>query len=160
MRNFEIYKSAVSRYLGRSLNYIVEFSHSAWDNPYRLINNTTQIEYEGETYTPYPFQITLPTQGQDEGTSIILSNIDDELMQLFEQTIYSNENIICTLYLVQLEKVQSGILVDAEPKGTFEVVSAAATVDALNLGLDFKSCLPYNLGVYRFNQTNFGNLYK
>ena len=93
-RFFELDKNSFSRYLGRNVNLLIELSHSAWDKTFYLINDTQPLELDGSTYEPYPFDLTMPSQTEQQGTQIVLSNINNVAANLIKSTVNTNENIL------------------------------------------------------------------
>lgn len=53
---------------GYAVPALVEITHgvAGYLNPLRLVNNTQAIEYEGETYYPYPFTFDPPDLSTDK----------------------------------------------------------------------------------------------
>lgn len=154
-RFFELDKNSFSRYLGRNVNFLVELSHSEWDRTYNLINDTKSLELDGVTYEPYPFDLTMPSQTEQQGTQIVLSNVNNIAANLIKQTVNSNENILLQLYLVNRE------LETAEKfdKGQFEVFSPQITNEAVTATINLRHSFDINCGSIRYNKQLFPNLY-
>ena len=126
-RFFELDKNSFSRYLGRNVNLLIELSHSAWDKTFYLINDTQPLELDGSTYEPYPFDLTMPSQTEQQGTQIVLSNINNAAANLIKSTVNTNENILMRLYLANRE------LETAEKfdKGEFEIFNPQITNESI-----------------------------
>lgn len=154
-RYFELEKNSFSRYLGRCVNLLIELSHSAWDKNYNLINNTRALTLDGIIYEPYAFDITMPSQTEQQGTQIILSNINNVAANLVKQTIETNENIVLRLYLVnrELETAQKF------DKGEFEVFNPQITNEAISATINLRHSFDFNCGSIRYNKQLFPNLY-
>jgi len=154
-RFFEFDKNSFSRYLGRTLCMCIEISHLLIDT-YYLTNNTQQVLANSKTYEPYPFDLRLPSQTEQQGTQITLSNIYNQVSNIIEQTINSNENIIIKLYAANIE-TNSAELINM---GEFEIMGVNITNEAVVASINIRHCLDINVGKYRFNKQNFPNLFK
>lgn len=154
-RFFELDKNSFSRYLGRNVNLLIELSHSAWDKTFYLINDTQSLELDGSTYEPYPFDLTMPSQTEQQGTQIILSNINNVAANLIKSTVNTNENILMRLYLVNRE------LETAEKfdKGEFEIFNPQITNESITATINLRHSFDINCGSIRYNRQLFPNLY-
>lgn len=154
-RFFELEKNSFSRYLGRNVNLLIEVSHSAWTKNYNLINDTQPLTLDGVTYEPYAFDITLPSQTEQQGTQLLLSNINNIAANLVKQTVGTNENIVLQLYIVNRE------LETAEKfdKGEFEVFNPQITNEAISATINLRHSFDFNCGSIRYNKQLFPNLY-
>lgn len=154
-RYFELDKNSYSRYLGRNVNFLIELSHSAWDKTYYLINDTKPLTIDGNTYEPYPFDLTLPSQTEQQGTQIVLSNIQNLASNLIEKTVNSNENIVLQLYLVNRETETA----EKYDKGQFEIFNPQITNEAVSATINLRHSFNINCGSIRYNRQLFPNLY-
>lgn len=154
-RFFELDKNSFSRYLGRNVNLLIELSHSAWDKTFYLINDTQPLELDGSTYEPYPFDLTMPSQTEQQGTQIVLSNINNVAANLIKSTVNTNENILMRLYLVNRE------LETAErfDKGEFEIFNPQITNESITATINLRHSFDINCGSIRYNRQLFPNLY-
>lgn len=154
-RFFELDKNSFSRYLGRNVNLLIELSHSAWDKTFYLINDTQPLELDGTTYEPYPFDLTMPSQTEQQGTQIVLSNINNVAANLIKSTVNTNENILMRLYLVNRE------LETAEKfdKGEFEIFNPQITNESITATINLRHSFDINCGSIRYNRQLFPNLY-
>ncbi|MBQ3943408.1 MAG: DUF1833 family protein [Elusimicrobia bacterium] len=154
-RFFELDKNSFSRYLGRNVNLLIELSHSAWDKTFYLINDTQPLELDGSTYEPYPFDLTMPSQTEQQGTQIVLSNINNIAANLIKSTVNTNENILMRLYLVNRE------LETAEKfdKGEFEIFNPQITNESITATINLRHSFDINCGSIRYNRQLFPNLY-
>lgn len=154
-RFFELDKNSFSRYLGRNVNLLIELSHSAWDKTFYLINDTQPLELDGSTYEPYPFDLTMPSQTEQQGTQIVLSNINNVAANLIKSTVNTNENILMRLYLVNRE------LETAEKfdKGEFEIFNPQITNESITATINLRHSFDINCGSIRYNRQLFPNLY-
>ena len=154
-RFFELDKNSFSRYLGRNINLLIELSHSAWDKTFYLINDTQPLELDGSTYEPYPFDLTMPSQTEQQGTQIVLSNINNVAANLIKSTVNTNENILMRLYLVNRE------LETAEKfdKGEFEIFNPQITNESITATINLRHSFDINCGSIRYNRQLFPNLY-
>lgn len=154
-RFFELDKNSFSRYLGRNVNLLIELSHSAWDKTFYLINDTQPLELDGSKYEPYPFDLTMPSQTEQQGTQIVLSNINNVAANLIKSTVNTNENILMRLYLVNRE------LETAEKfdKGEFEIFNPQITNESITATINLRHSFDINCGSIRYNRQLFPNLY-
>ena len=154
-RFFELDKNSYSRYLGRNVNFLIELSHSVWDKTYYLINDTKSLELDGITYEPYPFDLTMPSQTEQQGTQIILSNVQNVAGNLIKETINTNENILMQLYLVNSELETA----EKYDKGLFEIFEPQITNEAISANINLRHSFNVNCGSIRYNKQLFPNLY-
>lgn len=154
-RFFELDKNSYSRYLGRNVNFLIELSHSVWSQTYYLINDTKSLELEGITYEPYPFDLTMPSQTEQQGTQIILSNVQNVAGNLIKETINTNENITMQLYLVNRELETA----EKYDKGIFEIFEPQITNEAISATINLRHSFDINCGSIRYNRQLFPNLY-
>ena len=154
-RFFELDKNSYSRYLGRNVNFLIELSHSAWDNTYYLINDTQTLTLDNVKYVPFPFDLTMPSQTEKQGTQIIISNVSPIFAELIGQTVGTNENIILQLYLVNREENAA----EKYNKGQFEIFNPTITNETITATLNLRHSFDYNCGSIRYNRQLFPNLY-
>ena len=154
-RFFELDKNSFSRYLGRGVCLLIELSHSSWDETYYLINNTKEITIDGITYQPYPFDIIMPSQTEQQGTQIILSNIQNLAANLIEKTVNSNENIQLQLYVANIENETA----EKFNKGLFEIFSPQITNETVQANINLRHSFDINCGSMRYNKQLFPNLF-
>lgn len=154
-RFFELEKNSFSRYLGRNVRFLIELSHSNWNETYYLINDTKELLLDGKTYQPYPFDIVLPSQTEQQGTQIVLSNVQNLAANLIQQTVNSNENILLQLYLVNVE-IETAEKFD---KGLFEIFNPSITNEQVSATINLRQSFDINCGSIRYNRQLFPNLF-
>ncbi len=154
-RFFELDKNSFSRFLGRSVNLAIELSHSLWDKTYTLINDTKPLELDGILYEPFPFDLVLPSQTEQQGTQVVLSNIHNLAANLIQQTVNSNENITMQLYLINRE-TENAEKID---KGLFEIYAPKITNDVVSANINLRHSFNINCGSIRYNRQLFPNLF-
>ncbi len=154
-RFFELDKNSFSRYLGRGICFLIELSHRSWNQVYYLTNNTQKVELDGKTYEPYPFDIVLPSQTEQQGTQIVLSNVQNLAANLINQTVYSNENIKMQLYLANVEND----VAEKFNKGMFEIFSPQISSEAVSANINLRHSFEVNCGSMRYNRQLFPNLF-
>lgn len=154
-RFFELDKNSFSRYLGRGVCFLIELSHSSWNKTYYLCNNTEKVEIDGKTYQPYPFDIVMPSQTEQQGTSIVFSNIQNIAANLIQQTVNSNENIVLQLYIANIETDA----VEKFDKGEFEIFNPQITNEAIQANINLRHSFDINCGSMRYNRQLFPNLF-
>lgn len=154
-RFFELDKNSFSRYLGRSVCLLVEISHPELSQTYYLINNIVDKTIEGQLYQAYPFDIILPSQTEQSGTKITLSNINNIISKEIVDIVNSNENVIVQLYIANIEDNDS----EKIDKGSFELTEIAITNEVVTGTINIRNCFDINLGSIRYNKQLFPNLF-
>lgn len=154
-RFFELDKNSFSRYLGRGVCFLIELSHSSWKERYYLCNNTKEIIIDDITYQPYPFDIVMPSQTEQQGTQIVISNIQNLAANLIQQTVNSNENIVMQLYVCNVETETA----EKFDKGEFEIFSPQITNEAIQANINLRHSFDINCGSMRYNRQLFPNLF-
>jgi len=154
----EMIKSAFSRKLGRSIKVLLQFEHSGLSQTFRLVDNTEAVEYNGNTFNPYPFKFVANSQGETQGARLVLSNVDRTLANEI-RNVTDNESIICSVWVAQIEKDGDTLNVDAHPAGVFEVQGIVVKKDATSMVLNLRVSLEFNLSTVRYNPNLFPNLY-
>ena len=152
--SFEMDKNSYSRYLGRSFNLAIVLSHSQLETFY-LINDNTNITIDSQEYQAYPFDIVLPSQNETQGTQLVMSNVNQLITNELIKVINSNENIICKVYIVNIETN----IAEKYDKGIFEIMNVEVTQEQVNFSINLRHSLNYNVGTKRYNQQLFGNLF-
>jgi hypothetical protein len=155
MTRFELDKNAFSRGLGRSINILLEVSHSAFNEPFYLINDTKPLTIDDKIYQPFPFDIMLPNQTETQGTQITFSNINNYVSNELRKTIDSNEYVNIKVYFANIEKDEY----ETYECGIFELIQVKITQEVVSGILNIKNCFDVNLGTIRYNQQLFHNLY-
>lgn len=154
-RFFELDKNSFSRYLGRGVCFLIELSHSSWSQEYYLINNTKKLELDGKTYEPYPFDIVLPSQTEQQGTQIVLLNVHNLAANLVRETVNSNENIKMVLYIANIESD----IAEKFNKGGFEIFNPRITSETVSANINLRHSFDVNCGSMRYNRQLFPNLF-
>lgn len=154
-RFFELDKNSFSRYLGRGVCFLIELSHSSWNETYYLCNNTEAITINNITYQPFPFDIVMPSQTEQQGTSIVFSNIQNLAANLVQQTVNSNENIVMQLYICNVETETA----EKFDKGEFEIFNPQITNEAIQANINLRHSFDINCGSMRYNRQLFPNLF-
>lgn len=64
---------------------MVRLNHPSWDEPVRLVRNTVPIDHQGETYSPFPFDVALPDEEAEQLAVVnwVALNASNELVELF-----------------------------------------------------------------------------
>lgn len=154
-RFFELDKNSFSRYLGRGLCLLVEISHSQLPQTYYLINNIVDVTIDGQVYQAYPFDVILPSQTEQSGTKITLSNINNTISKELAAIVSNNENVIVQLYIANIEDNAN----EKINKGGFELTEIAITNEVVTGTINIRNCLDINLGSIRYNKQLFPNLF-
>ncbi len=155
MSRFEFDKNSYSRYLGRNFKMLCELNHSMFNEPYRFINDTEELFIDGVLFSPFPFDVILPSQTETQGTQIIMSNVQNIVANEINKTINTNENIIVTLYFanIELEKAEKYDI------GTFELQGVSITPESVTGTINIRTNLNINVGAIRYNNNLFPNLF-
>lgn len=66
--------------------FLVEFDHTDWGSPIRIVNNTEDVVSGGNTYTAFPFELELPESAPDREarTTIRVCNVDRQIVALLD----------------------------------------------------------------------------
>ena len=154
-RFFELDKNSFSRYLGRGVCFLIELSHSSWSETYYLCNNTEAVTIDGHIYQPFPFDIVMPSQTEQQGTQIVISNIQNLAANLIQQTVNSNKNIVMQLYICNVETEAA----EKFDKGEFEIFNPQITNEAIQANINLRHSFDINCGSMRYNRQLFPNLF-
>lgn len=155
MRYFELDKNSYSRYLGRNVVFCVELSHPNWNEVYRLVNDTKAVIIDGVEYQPFPFDLKLPSQKEQQGTQIVFSNVNNLASNLIRDIVNSNDSIIVQLYIANIESNTA----ERYDKGEFELFSPSITPEQVSATLNLRHCFDVNCGSIRYNKQLFPNLF-
>lgn len=154
-RFFELDKNSFSRYLGRSIVILLELSHSEFEQTYYLINDTRALTIEDITYQPFPFDITLPSQTEQDGTTFTFSNINNYVANILSSVISNNENILMQIYLCNRESE----VADKIDFGLYEIFEPTISNDVATAKINIRHSLNYNIGTITYNKNLFQNLF-
>lgn len=154
-RFFELDKNSFSRYLGRGVCFLIELFHSEWSETYYLCNNTKEVTINGQTYQPFPFDIVMPSQTEQQGTQIVVSNIQNLAANLIQKTVNSNENIVMQLYIANIETETA----EKFDKGEFEIFNPQITNETIQANINLRHSFDINCGSMRYNRQLFPNLF-
>ena len=155
MRYFELDKNSYSRYLGRNVVFCVELSHPNWNEIYRLVNDTKAVIIDGVEYQPFPFDLKLPSQKEQQGTQIVFSNVNNLASNLIRDIVNSNDSIIVQLYIANIESNTA----ERYDKGEFELFNPSITPEQVSATLNLRHCFDVNCGSIRYNKQLFPNLF-
>jgi hypothetical protein len=155
MRYFELDKNSYSRYLGRNVVFCVELSHPNWNEVYRLVNDTKAVTIEGVEYQPFPFDLKLPSQKEQQGTQIVFSNVNNLASNLIRDIVNSNDSIIVQLYIANIESNTA----EKYNKGEFELFNPSITPEQVTATLNLRHCFDVKCGSIRYNKQLFPNLF-
>lgn len=66
---------------------LVVLSHPSWDDPVRLVRNTQAIQHQGQTFQPFPFDISLPDEEAEQTAVVewVADNVSRDLIALFRR---------------------------------------------------------------------------
>jgi phage-related protein len=155
MRYFELDKNSYSRYLGRNVVFCVELSHPNWNEVYRLVNDTKAVTIDGVEYQPFPFDLKLTSQKEQQGTQIVFSNVNNLASNLIRDIVNSNDSIIVQLYIANIESNTA----ERYDKGEFELFNPSITPEQVSATLNLRHCFDVNCGSIRYNKQLFPNLF-
>lgn len=152
---FELDKNSFSRSLGRIFCKAVEISHPDLSQIYYLTNDLKELVINGNTYIPFPFDTILPSQTEQQGTQIVLSNVNNMVAKELNSIVNSNEPLICKLYFINREE-NDAIQILA---GIFEITEPIVTNESITATMNIRHSLEYNIGTIRYNNNKiFNNL--
>lgn len=154
-RFFELDKNSFSRYLGRNLCLLAKLSHSKFTKDYYVINDTVPLKVQWITFEPFPFDLILPSQTEQQGTQIVFSNINNIVANEIKKTVNSNENIIIQLFIANIESET----VEIFDKGEFEVYTPTITNESVTGNINLRHSFNINCGSIRYNRQLFPNLF-
>ncbi len=154
-------KSITSLRQARGHYDIIKISHSGFSQDWYFINNSEDLEYNGNIYLSFPFALTSSGQKEQLGASVVLSNIDNRIAKELSNAVsFPNENIRLEHTRITLEvfgnKLTAG---ETGITGSYEVISPSITKEAVTFLLNVRNSLSINSGSLTFNSTNFPNLY-
>lgn len=155
MRYFELDKNSFSRYLGRNVVFCIELSHPDWNRVYSLVNDTKPVTIEGVTYEPFPFDVRLPSQTEQQGTQIIFSNVKNLASNLIRDIVESNKSIVAKVFIANIESD----VAQKYDKGEFELFSPSITPEQVTATLNLRHSFDINCGTIRYNRQLFPNLF-
>lgn len=127
------------------------------NNEFVVVGNSGKITsyINGAIYQPYPFDIILPAQTEQQGTQIVFSNIQNLAANLIRQTVDSNENITLQLYVVNVESETA----EKYDKGLFEIFNPQITSETVQATINLRHSFDINCGSMRYNRQLFPNLF-
>ena len=75
----ELYKQQT----GESFLFLLEIDHDDLDTPLRFVNNTENVTSNSDVYTAFPFEVSLPSDREDQLPSVTLTidNIDRTIVE-------------------------------------------------------------------------------
>ena len=155
MRYFELDKNSFSRYLGRNVVFCVELSHPEWNKIYYLVNDTKAVTIDDVTYEPFPFDVRLPSQTEQQGTQIVFSNVKNTASNLIRTIVQSNISIVAKVFIANIETD----VAQRYDKGEFELFSPSITPEQVTATLNLRHCFDVNCGSIRYNKQLFPNLF-
>lgn len=155
MRYFELDKNSFSRYLGRNVVFLLELSHPLWEQSYYIVNDTKPLTLDGTTYEPFPFDVKLPSQTEQQGTQIVFSNIKNLASNLIRSVVGSNDNIVVQFYIANVETSTA----EKFDKGEFELFNPTITPEQVSATLNLRHSFNINVGSIRYNKQLFPNLF-
>ena len=156
--SFEFLKSAYSRSLGRYEFFLLEFNHPDWDKTWYFVNNNVPVTVDGQEYLGLPFKFVLNTQGETSGSAVAIANVDRRITQYLKQAI-GNDDLTCKISLVHYENAGGVVKTDTEFKGEFLVTNTQIGIEQIDLSLNLRISLDFNLSTIRYNKQRFSNIY-
>lgn len=76
-------KALFAQQTGEAFIALLTLDHPGFDNPIRVCRNSVQIVSGGNTYLPFPFDITLPDESDEAPPRVTLSidNVDRQIVE-------------------------------------------------------------------------------
>lgn len=83
---------------------LLEISHSAWGQTYRLCNHNTDIVHNGNTYTAWAFQIPLISEAQGDipKPALVLDNVSTGIAAAIKAVAGKRERVTVVAKLVSV----------------------------------------------------------
>lgn len=128
--------------------------HFPNNDAYYLVNNTEDIISNGQTYTAFPFNFSLPNDDTDSPPelTISLSNVGLELIDSFRSNIQDITGSIKIVFASFPDFVELEIT-------TLEVKSMSFDKSFINLNLGYEDILTVSIPSESYTPTEFPGLY-
>ena len=135
---------------------LVTFTHSSFASPIRLVKNSNAIVSRGNTFTPYPFQIVLPTDDGEKLRQVTLTmdNVSLELIDEF-RSVTGSDPIGVKVEMI-LASIPNEVQYSLEE---LKVVAVQYTRDTIQATLGLDDFLNTEIPSERYTPTNFRGLY-
>jgi hypothetical protein len=153
-------KSIASLNLARGHYDLIKLSHAGFDEDYYLVNNTQPVEYDSQTWIPFPFGIVLEAKKDLTGASLVLGNVTRQIeVQLQKALSFPNESIVCEHIQITLERDGANLVVGlVSEERELELISPRVTKESITAGLVIRNSLPFNASKRTFNKNDFPNI--
>lgn len=91
-----------SQETGEAFLILLTFEESSLPEPIRVVNNPTDIVSGGDIYQAFPFEITLPDEGEDRAPTarLRIDNVDRSIVQAVRNAV---DPIIVTMEIIRAD---------------------------------------------------------
>lgn len=144
---------------GQVFLVLLELSHSTIST-IRLVNNTENITYGGNTYTTFPFSVALPPDDAESQyqARISIDNANRFLVQSARELSATRER--AKIKLIVVSDISSGVANETLLTiNDLEVVAISYTAEAMDITCRVESLLSESWPGYSFTPTNFPGIY-
>lgn len=144
---------------GQVFLVLLELSHSTIST-IRLVNNTENITYGGQTYTTFPFSVALPPDDAESQyqARISIDNANRFLVQSARELSATRER--AKIKLIVVSDISSGVANETLLTiNDLEVVAISYTAEAMDITCRVESLLSESWPGYSFTPTNFPGIY-
>lgn len=139
---------------------LLEITHSTLGTPVRLVNNTEDITYDGNSFTAFPFSVTLPPDAEETQyqSQITLSNASRLLVSTARLLSASRERAKVKIMVVS--DISSGVANELLMTiSNLEVANVSYDVDQLTINCRIESLLNEGWPGYSFLPSTFPGIY-
>lgn len=144
---------------GQVFLVLLELSHSTIST-IRLVNNTENITYGGNTYTTFPFSVALPPDDAESQyqARISIDNANRFLVQSARELSATRER--AKIKLIVVSDISAGVANETLLTiNDLEVVAISYTAEAMDITCRVESLLNESWPGYSFTPTNFPGIY-
>ena len=124
-----------AQYSGHVWLWLLEISHSSLAQPYRFVDNKTNITYNANAYEAYPFEFTRPddADGKVPGARLVLDTIDQRLIQTIRSI---SDQAAVTTTLVRVDP--AGVVTPESEAMNFKITGADYGAYTVSLTLGYE----------------------
>lgn len=138
---------------------LLEISHSTIAT-LRLVNNTENVTYGGNTYTSFPFSVTLPPDNEEAQyqARISIDNASRYFVQSARELSASRER--AKIKLIVVSDVSAGVANETLLTiNDLEIITISYTAESLDITCRIESLLSESFPGYSFTPSNFPGIY-
>lgn len=146
---------------GFSVPVLIEITHgvTGYDNPLRIVNNNEDLEYDGDTYTAFPFKFDPPDikeKGEITHAKISIGAVDQQIAAILRSTSTPPTVKVIAMYYSD----ETGTTV-FEPIASwdFTLRNVAGNMDIISANLIYEDRLEVECPGDEFRPTTFPGLF-